>query len=72
MKTFATRIRLRTRIGILVILATLSASSMANTVLAPRHIQHEIPQAQLWGQGAYTWFGLKIYDAQLWVGEEGV
>jgi hypothetical protein len=37
----------------------------------PAPIQHEIGNARLAGQGSYRWFGLKIYDAQLWVGDRG-
>jgi hypothetical protein len=36
----------------------------------PPHIQNEINNARLAGQGNLRWFGLKIYDASLWV-EEG-
>jgi hypothetical protein len=39
--------------------------------VAPAHIQAEIPQARLAGAGTFRWFGLKIYDAQLWVGANG-
>lgn len=35
------------------------------------HIQQEISQVRLAGEGALRWFGLKIYDAQLWVGSKG-
>ncbi|MEC5160986.1 MULTISPECIES: chalcone isomerase family protein [unclassified Janthinobacterium] len=35
------------------------------------HIARALPQARLAGQGGYSWFGLKIYHAQLWVGEQG-
>ena len=37
----------------------------------PSQIHTEIPQARLAGQGTFRWFGLKIYDAQLWVGRDG-
>jgi hypothetical protein len=30
-----------------------------------------VAQARLAGQGAFTWFGMKLYDARLWVGEAG-
>lgn len=35
------------------------------------YIGQEIPQARLAGEGTYTWFGLTIYHAQLWVGQQG-
>jgi len=38
---------------------------------APAHIATELPSARLAGQGAYRWFGLKIYQAQLWIGSQG-
>lgn len=38
--------------------------------VAPAHIQALLPQARLAGQGRYTWFGLSIYDAQLWLGPQ--
>ena len=45
------------------------ASAQAANI--PVHIQQELPDARLSGQGAFRWFGLKIYDATLWVGENG-
>ncbi|MES3022346.1 MAG: chalcone isomerase family protein [Pseudomonadota bacterium] len=38
---------------------------------APAHIEAHLPQARLSGSGAFTWFALKIYDAELWVGDKG-
>ncbi|MRX07904.1 hypothetical protein GJ697_08685 [Pseudoduganella sp. FT25W] len=44
-------------------------------VCAPLHaasyIEQELGAARLSGQGVYTWFGLKIYAAELWVGPQG-
>ena len=37
----------------------------------PSHILADVPAARLAGQGTFRWFGLAIYDAQLWVGEKG-
>ena len=37
----------------------------------PAHIDSHLTQPRLAGQGAFTWFGLKIYDAELWVGQKG-
>ncbi|MBV8635858.1 MAG: chalcone isomerase family protein [Burkholderiaceae bacterium] len=37
----------------------------------PSHIATELPEARLSGAGTYRWFGLRIYDAQLWVGPQG-
>jgi len=38
---------------------------------APVHISEEIPQASLQGTGSFRWFGLHIYDANLWSVPEG-
>ncbi len=54
-----------------VMLVTAMAGNMAATTLAPTHMRVDVPQARLAGQGSFRWFGLKIYDAQLWVGDKG-
>lgn len=38
----------------------------------PSHIRAAMPDARLSGSGAFRWFGLKIYDAELWVGKAGI
>ena len=38
---------------------------------APAHIDSHLQQARVSGHGAFTYFGMKIYDAELWVGEKG-
>ncbi|CDG85102.1 putative uncharacterized protein [Janthinobacterium agaricidamnosum NBRC 102515 = DSM 9628] len=38
---------------------------------APAYVEQEVPQARLAGQGSFTWLGLTIYQAQLWVGPQG-
>jgi hypothetical protein len=43
----------------------------ASAFAAAPHIDAEIPAARLAGEGSYRWFGLKVYDAQLWVGDAG-
>ncbi|WP_353156134.1 chalcone isomerase family protein [Herminiimonas fonticola] len=45
--------------------------ALAREPAAPQHIEKEIGQARLAGQGSFRWFGLKIYDAALWVGDKG-
>ncbi|MFZ6672839.1 chalcone isomerase family protein [Undibacterium sp. Xuan67W] len=35
------------------------------------HIQQELGQAKPLGKGTFRWFGIAIYDAQLWVGKDG-
>lgn len=50
-------------LGVLTTLTALAA--------APPQIQAELPGARLAGHGTFRWFGLAIYDAQLWVGDKG-
>ncbi len=38
---------------------------------APAHVEAHLSKARLAGQGPFTWFGLRVYDAELWVGEKG-
>jgi hypothetical protein len=38
---------------------------------APPYVLHEVGAARLSGQGVYTWFGLQIYTAEMWVGPQG-
>ncbi|MFT5532550.1 MAG: hypothetical protein ACI8WM_000027 [Burkholderiaceae bacterium] len=38
---------------------------------APAYIAADVPAARLSGQGTFRWFGLSIYEAQLWVGANG-
>ena len=60
------------RVAVLWLLAVccMMASYAADTN-APAHIQKELAPAYLSGQGSFRWFGIKIYDAQLWVGDKG-
>ena len=60
------------RVAVLWLLAVccMMASYAADTS-APTHIQKELAPAYLSGQGSFRWFGIKIYDAQLWVGDKG-
>lgn len=46
-------------------------TALAAEPAAPQHIENEVRQARLAGQGSFRWFGLKIYDAALWVGAKG-
>jgi hypothetical protein len=54
-----------------VLLPCLLLLSLAGHAAVAPHIQAEVPAARLAGEGGYRYFGLKIYDAQLWVGEAG-
>lgn len=38
---------------------------------AAPHIEAHLNQPRLAGAGTFTYFGLKIYDARFWVGEQG-
>jgi len=58
-------IRLYTALCLTLLLASAQAANI------PAHIQQALPNARLSGEGSYRWFGLKIYDAALWVGEQG-
>ncbi len=49
-------------------LVTLSLTAQA---APPAHVEEHVPAARLAGQGGFTWFGLSVYDAELWVGEKG-
>ena len=37
----------------------------------PAFVSVDVPDARLAGEGEYTWFGMRIYRAQLWVGPSG-
>jgi hypothetical protein len=45
--------------------------AQAASIPAPIEIEIDIGNARLAGQGSFRWFGFKIYDAQLWVGDRG-
>ncbi|WP_371875603.1 chalcone isomerase family protein [Duganella aceris] len=38
---------------------------------APDYVTQELGNPRLSGQGTFTWFGLTIYSAELWVGPQG-
>jgi hypothetical protein len=50
-------------------LALMLACALAHA--APAHIEQAVPQARLAGSGTYTYFTMKIYTAELWVGPQG-
>ena len=49
----------------------LAAGPSAPAAEAPAHVERELGAARLAGQGVFTYFGLSIYTAQLWVGPKG-
>jgi hypothetical protein len=61
----------RLRRALLLAGASLLASAHAYGAEAPAHVRAELPDARLAGQGSFRWFGMKIYDARLWVGARG-
>ena len=54
---------------LLAILAALTMTGAAHAALPAA--ASDLQQARMAGQGAFTWFGMKIYDARLWVGDAG-
>ncbi len=58
---------MRRRALLLAVLALAAGAAPA----APVHIAALVPHARLAGQGRFTWFTLPIYDAALWVGDQG-
>ncbi len=51
-----------------VLMVCAAASALA---AAPAHVEEHVANARLAGKGPFTWFGLRIYDAELWVGDKG-
>lgn len=51
------------------VLAALLAFGNAHAAMPD--IAADVPGARVAGQGGFTWFGMKIYDARLWVGDAG-
>ncbi len=43
----------------------------ASSDAAPSYVLNELTDARLSGRGSFRWFGLKIYDAALWVEKNG-
>jgi hypothetical protein len=56
---------------ILAALSLLLCVATAQAANIPEQVKSEIGSARLAGQGSYRWFGLKIYDAEFWVGYQG-
>jgi hypothetical protein len=54
-------------LGLMLCVSSANAASDA----VPAHIGRELGDARLSGQGSFRWFGLKIYDARLWVEKDG-
>jgi hypothetical protein len=52
--------------------STAGNASPGNSVLAPPAVSNAIDSPRLSGSGRFTWFGLKVYEARLWVGSQGL
>jgi hypothetical protein len=48
----------------------LSLTMLAALAAPPAFVAADVPEARLAGEGEYTWFGMRIYQAQLWVGRK--
>jgi hypothetical protein len=53
------------------LLAFCLLAGKAQAVTTPSQIQNELTEARISGQGTFRWFGLKIYEATLWVSKDG-
>jgi hypothetical protein len=51
--------------------ALLSLAMLSAVAAPPAFIAADVPEARLAGEGEYTWFGMRVYRAQLWVGAHG-
>lgn len=51
---------------------TIAQPSVAEPAPVPAYIVREIADARLAGAGRLTWFGLRIYDARLYVPQRGI
>lgn len=56
---------------LLLSLSLSAALAISAPASAPAQIARLLPEARLAGQGEFTWFTMKIYSAQLWVGPRG-
>jgi len=45
--------------------------SFSAQAAAPVYVEEHVPAARMAGKGNFTWFGLNVYDAELWVGDKG-
>jgi hypothetical protein len=51
--------------------AGIGAAIAAGTHAAPAWLEAELPKARLAGSGNFRYFGMNIYDADFWVGQNG-
>jgi hypothetical protein len=63
--------RLLLQFSLAFVLAGMATLAPAGATTAPDHVRQEIAGARMAGQGVYTWFGLRIYEATFWTGPNG-
>ena len=56
--------------SLLGLMVCIYSADAANDAI-PKHIQSELHEARISGKGSFRWFGLKIYDAVLWIDKDG-
>lgn len=61
----------RTLRWLVLLAASLGACLSVAAIAVPPHIAMALPDARLSGAGSFRWFGMRIYDAELWVGSQG-
>lgn len=57
-------------VGVSIVFCIMLTTRSVYAQTSPDYIRSEIPEAHLQGQGLLTWFGLKIYSANLWVSKK--
>ena len=62
---------MRRLFALLMFSLSLTAMAAAAPATAPAFVSVDVPDARLAGEGEFTWFGMRIYQAQLWVGPLG-
>lgn len=61
----------RLMLALIVAAVATFATAPGSAADAPGFFRDAVPQPRMAGEGEYRWFGLKLYDARLWVGAEG-
>ena len=56
---------------LLLSLSLLAAAVPRSAATPPAFVSVDVPEARLAGEGEFSWFGLRIYQAWLWVGPLG-
>lgn len=53
------------------LLLSFSLAATAAPATPPVFVSIDVPEARLAGEGEFSWFGMRIYQARLWVGPLG-